>query len=362
MGVITTIGEPKACCTSYEELLLKEVIRTYCGTTSEDEEPIPEPPKDDEDIPTIDCEPTKYTFEVPRPKLILTESLTVPSVAFPNGQAVYFSETEEEFINNIAKSAKDIAESNYAGLVELFKETGARISGGGMITWDGKEDSLKPINSLYIIPDGTSEELYVYSGKLETRPSDREGAPDIIYFAPTEMKIDLIVESEYAKYFTKTWKATCIAMESIIPTYRRKTVLELLRGTEQELPLDTDVSEFGQRFGELFHGSPSNYNPPEVILSVGVAAMLGDRATTAINSKVNGIIRAQTVEDYMEYLDSPDEFIPYTAHSASRIEIIKAIVYTYDDPRFRDSTKTIFVDYGLNNKYYNLGDYVNGTV
>lgn len=362
MSVITTIDNTKPCRPKYDELLLKEVIMTFCGTTSEDEEPIPEPPKDDEDIPTIDCEPTKHTFEVPRPKLLLTESLTVPSVVFPNGQAVYFSETEEEFVSNIAESIKDRADSRYAGLVEIFKETGARVSGGGSFGWNGDDDSLNPIYSIIIQARGTSEEIKVHSGKLETRPSDREGAPDIIFFVPTEMKIDLIVESEFPKYFTATWEATCRAMESILPTYRRKTVLELLRGTEQELPLDTDVSEFIQRFGQFFHGNPSNVNPPEVIISEGVALMIGDRATTATNSKVNGIIRAHTVQDYMKYLDNVGEFIPYTADSASRIEIVKAIVYTYDDLRFRDSTKIIFVDYGLNNKYFNLGDYVNGTV
>ena len=51
MGVITTIDDTKTCCTKYDELLVKEVIRSYCGTT--ESSGIGEPSGPDEPIPPI---------------------------------------------------------------------------------------------------------------------------------------------------------------------------------------------------------------------------------------------------------------------------------------------------------------------
>lgn len=362
MSVITTIDNTKSCCPKYEELLLKEVILAYCGVNDIEEvieEPVEEPVEEPE---VINCDPSVITFTLPRPKLILTESITVPSVSFPGGQTVFNSETEKEFIENVATSMSNIGQGAYESLVNTFKETGAKVSGGGLIGWNGYEDSLNPVHSISIQSSGRLDDFKVHSGTLKSRPADSEGKPDVIYLFPTDMHIALIIESEFARYFTSSWQAMCQTMESLLPNYERKTVIELLRGTKQELPLDTDVSNFGSRFGEIMYANPSKSTPPEVIMNVGTALMIGEIATTTDTSKVDNINRATTVAEYMKYLDSKDEFVPYTNFGVARIEIVKAIVFTYEDSRFNDSTKAIFVDYGLSNKYLNLGEYVNGII
>ena len=51
MGVITTIDDTKTCRTKYDELLVKEVIRSYCGTTGSID--VGEPPEPEEPTPPI---------------------------------------------------------------------------------------------------------------------------------------------------------------------------------------------------------------------------------------------------------------------------------------------------------------------
>ena len=55
MGLITTIDDTKTCRTSYEELLLKEVILAYCGTSEPIDIEIPSKP--DEPTPPIITDP-----------------------------------------------------------------------------------------------------------------------------------------------------------------------------------------------------------------------------------------------------------------------------------------------------------------
>ena len=55
MGVITTIDNTKPCRPKYDELLVKEVIRSYCGTTGSID--VGEPPEPDEPTPPIITDP-----------------------------------------------------------------------------------------------------------------------------------------------------------------------------------------------------------------------------------------------------------------------------------------------------------------
>lgn len=71
MGVITTIDDTKACRPKYDELLVKEVIRSYCGTSESNdiEEPSepdkPTPPIIDPDLPEEPEEPELPPEEQP---------------------------------------------------------------------------------------------------------------------------------------------------------------------------------------------------------------------------------------------------------------------------------------------------------
>lgn len=74
MGVITTIDNTKACCTKYDELLLKEVIRTFCDV---DEVVVPEKPippiiviPEPEEPEEPDIEPEEPPIVIPQDKLI----------------------------------------------------------------------------------------------------------------------------------------------------------------------------------------------------------------------------------------------------------------------------------------------------
>lgn len=125
MGVITTIDDTKTCRTKYDELLVKEVIRSLCGTSdSIDIEVPPEPPIIEPEEPPFVCTATSISFDIPEFRYAIQQAVTVNSNIFDNVQEILDAETNEEQLEAIISGFVHATSGTYPSLSDKVDEEG----------------------------------------------------------------------------------------------------------------------------------------------------------------------------------------------------------------------------------------------
>lgn len=292
--------------------------------------------------------PTQIKFEVQEPKLYLRESVGLYGI-----KSMLYSldsiSSESEFVSWMGDAAIAIADYQINSLLENLLNPG--------VAWP---NNWRPTGSVpnsyvhtYIMSTVGMPDLITHSSELKTKPGPYGGT--VNYIEWTEMLMGDITSASFPDYFISLYFAVVGYFEETIPNYERKSLMELIKGTKQEIPSNFDVTDFHENMALRIQGDKNDKHAPAVYVTVG-SAMLIDATVTFNNRDTSGSkMKGKHADSYAYSVSEGYTYAPSTSTDNFRVSYVKAITREYSDSRFSHDNEVVYIDYGLANTEHNLG-------